>query len=256
MTPRAEDPLDRAAEALAHAHRVCVLTGAGVSAESGVPTFRAQDGLWEKYRIEDVATPEALARNPKGVWEFYEARRQTMQRVQPNPGHMALAALESIVPRFTVVTQNIDGLHARAGSHRVLEIHGSLWRAHCEGCGRVVDPFPFPAPSIPPPCACGHWLRPSVVLFGEMLPSGVFAEATEEAHTCDVALSVGTSASVWPAAGIPLAAAQAGAFLIEVNPEATDLTHHFDITLVGPSGRLLPELLDRVRRLRAGGDVA
>jgi NAD-dependent deacetylase len=236
---------------------VCVLTGAGVSAESGVPTLRAQNGLWEQYRLEDVATPDALARNPKGVWEFYEARRETMQRVRPNPGHVALAALQELYARFTVVTQNIDGLHARAGSRRVLEVHGSLWRARCrEGCGRVVDPFPFPAPAVPPVCECGGLLRPSVVLFGELLPPDVFQEAMQDAESCDVAMSVGTSSSVWPAAGIPLAAAEMGAFTIEVNPEETELTSHFDVSLMGPSGRILPELLERVRRLRAGGEGA
>ncbi len=251
------DVLDRAARALANARRVCVLTGSGVSAESGVPTFRAADGLWEQYRLEDVATPEALARNPKGVWEFYEARRRTMQRVQPNPGHVALAGMQDLFARFTVVTQNIDGLHARAGSRRVLEVHGSLWRAHCrEGCGRTLDPFPYPAPSVPPACECGGMLRPSVVLFGELLPHAIFAEAMQDAKACDVAMSVGTSSSVWPAAGIPIAAKEAGAFTIEVNPEETELTNHFDVRLEGASGRVLPELLERVCELRASGESA
>jgi len=252
MTDPGRD-LDRAARALAAARSVTVLTGAGVSAESGVPTFRARDGLWEQYRIEDVATPEALARNPRGVWEFYEARRANMLRVEPNPAHVALAEMEPLFSRFSVVTQNIDGLHRRAGSHRVLEVHGSLWRAHCRaGCGAVVEPFPYPAPEVPPRCSCGDILRPSVVLFGEVLPGDVYAQAVDDARASDAALSVGTSSSVWPAAGLPLLAAEAGAFTIEINPEATELSAHFDVSLRGPAGVLVPDLLRRVRALRGG----
>jgi len=156
--------LDRAAEALARARRVSVLTGAGVSAESGVPTFRAQDGLWEKHRLEDVATADALARNPKLVWEFYEARRSSMRTVAPNAAHVALAEMESLFESFSLATQNVDGLHPRAGSRRVLEVHGSLWRAHCmDRCGRVVDPFfPFRRPRFHRVAAAGaSSVRPS-----------------------------------------------------------------------------------------------
>ncbi len=241
--------LDRAARALASADRVSVLTGAGISAESGVPTFRSAGGLWENYPIEEVATPEALARNPRRVWEFYELRRDNMRAVRPNPGHEALAALERRFREFTLVTQNIDGLHQRAGSSRVLEIHGSLWRARClAGCGRIADPFPFPAPEIPPACECGEILRPDVVLFGEMLPPGVFEEAERAAVSADVALSIGTSSSVWPAAGLPVTAGQAGAFTIEVNPEETELTPQFDVSLRGPAGEILPRLLEQLER--------
>jgi NAD-dependent deacetylase len=257
MTSTFPEHLDRAARALAAARRVSVLTGAGVSAESGVPTFRSVDGIWAQHRIEDVATPEAVARNPRLVWEFYEARRAQMQQVRPNPAHMALAEMEGLFEAFSLATQNVDGLHRRAGSRHVLEVHGSLWRAHClAGCGRVADPFPYPAPEIPPRCDCGSWLRPSVVLFGEMLPEGVYAAAVREAKASDVALSVGTSSSVWPAAGIPLEAAAAGAFAIEVNPEETELTSHFDVSLRGPAGHVVPELLRRMRELRAAEEHA
>ena len=254
----AERDLNRAAEALAGARAVSVLTGAGISAESGVPTFRAEDGLWEQYRIEDVATPEAVERNPAGVWEFYERRRATMARVEPNAGHHALARMESRFGEWTLVTQNIDGLHQRAGSTRVLEIHGSLWRARCRrGCGGVADPFPHPAPSLPPPCECGDILRPDVVLFGEVLPSDIFEAATLGAARSQVALSVGTSSAVWPAAGIPLVAAQSGAVTIEVNPEETELTARFDISLRGPAGEVLPRLLERIEQIAPprGADV-
>jgi NAD-dependent protein deacetylase/lipoamidase len=249
---------ERAVDALARARRVTVLTGAGISAESGVPTFRSAGGLWENHRLEDVATPEALARNPVGVWEFYEMRRGTMSRVQPNAGHRALATLERRFESFTIVTQNIDGLHQRAGSRRVLEVHGSLWRARCTGgCGHVEDPFPFPAPDLPPHCRCGALLRPDVVLFGEMLPERVFVEAAGDAVHSDVALSVGTSSSVWPAAGIPIRAKEAGAFTIEVNPEETELTPMFDVSLRGPAGQVLPHLVEHLeRRLPSSGAEA
>jgi NAD-dependent deacetylase len=247
-----ELPLERAARALAAAERVVALSGAGISRESGVPTFRETgEGLWEKYRIEEVATPEALAGNPRRVWEFYEMRRENMKSVEPNPGHRALAGLESLFREFTMVTQNIDGLHQRAGSRRVIEVHGSLWRARClAGCGRVVDPFPHPAPEIPPKCTCGGLLRPDVTLFGEALPPGAFEEASEVAARADVALSLGTSSAVWPAAGIPLIAKERGAYAIEVNPEPTELSRAFDVSLRGPTGALLPDLLARVRALR------
>lgn len=230
---------------LRDAKRVFVLTGSGISAESGVPTFRAADGLWENYRLEDVATPEAVARNPEGVWEFYEMRRSNMHSVRPNSGHEALAAMETRFDSFTLATQNIDGLHQRAGSSAVLEVHGSLWRAHCAAdCGHVEDPFPYPSPELPPRCTCGKaMLRPSVVLFGEMLPSDVFEAAAHGAATADVAFSVGTSSAVWPAAGLPLATKQNGGALIEVNPDETEISPHCDVSLRGPAGMLLPALL-------------
>lgn len=246
------DALERAARALAAARKVVVSSGAGISAESGVPTFREAGGLWEQHRIEDVATPEALRRNPRRVWEFYEMRRRNMQSVRPNPGHFAIAEMERAFQEVVTITQNIDGLHQRAGSTRVLEVHGSLWRAHClDHCGAVVEPFPWPAPEVPPPCRCGSILRPSVVLFGELLPEGAMEEATAHAATCDVCLVVGTSGAVWPAAGIPLVARRAGKLTVEVNPVETELTSELDLALRGPSGEILPRLLARALELRA-----
>lgn len=243
--------LERAAEALAAAQRVTVFSGAGISAESGVPTFRDSGGLWEDHRIEDVATPEALRRNPKKVWEFYEMRRKKMGSVDPNPGHFALATLESTFDVLTA-TQNIDGLHQRAGSSRVLEIHGSLWRAHClEDCGHAADPFPYPARELPPTCPCGSVLRPSVVLFGELLPYGLLEEAVAFAVRSEVTLVVGTSGAVWPAAGIPIAAREAGSFVIEVNPVESELTASLDLSLRGLSGEILPQLVQRAVELRS-----
>jgi NAD-dependent deacetylase len=243
--------IEEAARRLRRARRVVAFSGAGISAESGVPTFRDAGGLWEKHRIEDVATPRALRGNPRMVWEFYEMRRRSMLSVEPNAGHRAVAELETLFEDVTVVTQNIDGLHQRAGSTRVLEVHGSLWRAGClERCGRTVDPFPFPAPELPPPCGCGSILRPEVVLFGEMLPEDVFREAEELAARADVVLVIGTSSIVWPAAGIPLAAQSVGATVVEVNPERTDLTDRFDLSLRGRAGEILPQLVARVRELQ------
>lgn len=244
--------LEAAARALAGARRVVVVSGAGISAESGVPTFRERGGIWETVRIDDVATPEAVHRNPRKVWEFYEDRRRNMQSVQPNPGHHAIAEMEAVFEEVVTITQNIDGLHQRAGSTNVIEVHGSLWKARCrDECGAIRDPFPYPAPELPPPCSCGGVLRPSVVLFGEMLPAGAMDEATRHAAACDVCLVVGTSGAVWPAAGIPLVAREAGRITIEVNPEETELSPELEHLLRGPAGAMLPALLGRVRELRA-----
>jgi NAD-dependent deacetylase len=246
------DDFERAARALAVARKVVVVSGAGISAESGIATFRDTGGLWEQHAIEDVATPEALQRNPRKVWEFYERRREHVQSVAPNAGHAAVAELETVFEEVVTITQNVDGLHQRAGSSRVIEVHGSLWRARClSACGAVVDPFPFPASELPPRCACGGMLRPAVVLFGELLPAETFALATRHAGEADVCLVVGTSGSVWPAAGLPLAARDAGASTVEVNPEPTELTAELDWSLRGTSGSLLPRLVYRARELRA-----
>jgi NAD-dependent deacetylase len=228
-----------------------VFSGAGISAESGVPTFRSAGGLWENFRLEDVATPEGFQRNPALVWEFYEARRQAVHQASPNPGHYAIARMAGLFEELVTITQNVDGMHQRAGSERVLELHGSLWRARCSGnCGAVVDPFPFPMPSSPPRCACGSLLRPGVVWFGEMLPENIWQDAMNASLRSDVVLVVGTSGVVWPAAGIPIAARREGAVVIEVNPEATELTPNLDLSLRGFSGEILPRLFDSAAAMR------
>jgi NAD-dependent deacetylase len=214
------------AEVLRGARRVVVLTGAGVSAESGVPTFReAQTGHWSKFRPEDLATPEAFRRNPKLVWDWYAARRAQLQEVKPNPGHHALAELEGRVPEFLLATQNVDGLHARAGSKRLLELHGNITRTKCSSEGVLIDTW-TQTDETPPRCPqCGDWLRPDVVWFNEMLPAGVFEKCVEASARCDLFLCVGTSSVVYPAAALPLLTARA---------------HHF---LPGPSGVILPQLV-------------
>jgi NAD-dependent deacetylase len=235
--------IDQARNFIQTAKRVCVLTGAGISAESGIPTFRGPGGLWRQYRAEDLATPSAFARDPKLVWEWYDWRRGIVHNAQPNPGHEAIAALEDKVPEFTLVTQNVDGLHRRAGSRNVLEIHGSLWRARCTGCSEESDETRVPLPGLPPHCRCGAMLRPAIVWFGESLPSRVWDNAEEAARRADVFLVVGTSAVVYPAASLVPLAKSSGARVIEINTDATPMSGLVDCSLRGPSGEVLPKLL-------------
>ncbi len=232
-------------ERLAAAKRVAVLTGAGISAESGIPTFRdALTGLWANYDPQELATPEGFARNPKLVWEWYAERRARIAGVQPNPGHAALAALQQRFARFTLVTQNIDSLHQRAGSREVVELHGNIARVKCSREDTNVREIP--PDESPPRCHCGAWLRPDDVWFGEMLPADALARAEEAAEHCEVFLSVGTSAQVYPAAELPLRALSAGATVVEVNPERTVLTRHAHFALQGAAGIVLPALLQRL----------
>lgn len=230
-----------------NARRVVALTGAGISAESGVPTFRdAQTGLWAKYSPEQLATPEAFLANPRLVWDWYAWRRELTAKAQPNPGHLALAALQDSFQDFTLVTQNVDGLHARAGSRNVLELHGNIATTLCFDEGIPVTDF-IDDGQAPPRCPrCGALLRPGVVWFGESLPRATLSHAEQAARACQVVLSIGTSGLVHPAAGLPLLAKQCGALLIEVNPSPTPLTPHADVVLSGPAGQLLPQLLQQL----------
>lgn len=224
--------------------RVTVLTGAGVSAESGVPTFRdAQTGLWAKYRPEDLASPEAFERDPVLVWDWYAWRRSLTERAAPNPGHIALAALEARVTRFTLLTQNVDSLHQRAGSRNVIELHGNISRARCSNdeCPGSRSSEPVTNQRACP--ACGSPLRPDVVWFGEPLPAQALAQALEASRSCDLFFLIGTSAMVYPAAQLPLLAVDNGAMLVEINPAETPLTSDAACSLRGPSGVILPALL-------------
>jgi NAD-dependent deacetylase len=245
------DDYDLAADILRPAKRVAVLTGAGVSADSGVPTFRASDGLWEGHRIEDVATPDGFGRNPELVWEFYNQRRVNVAAVKPNSGHLALADLERHFTGldgggFTLATQNVDGLHQTAGSVNVLELHGCLRQTRCLGCGVVTERGLEHLGARPLCPACGERLRPNIVWFHEMLPDGVLEAAGEAAAGCDVFLVVGTSAVVFPAAGLIPIARRAGAKVIEFNLTATDASHYADVTLVGRSAATLPQVTRRL----------
>jgi NAD-dependent deacetylase len=238
---------------LASALRVCVLTGAGVSAESGVPTFRdAQTGLWEKFKPEDLATPRAFLRNPKLVWDWYAWRRKLVCEVKPNPAHLALVELERLIPRFDLITQNVDGLHQRAGSRKVIELHGNITRTKCFDEGTVVDEWPDTG-EIPPKCPrCGGLLRPDVVWFEEPLPEREITDAIAASRACDVFLCIGTSALVYPAASLPIEALDAGATVVEVNPEPTPFTPRAHFVLAGAAGRVLPELVAAVMAARSG----
>ncbi|HEX2190202.1 MAG TPA: NAD-dependent deacylase [Longimicrobiaceae bacterium] len=249
MTP---EGLERAARWLAEAERVVASTGAGMSKESGIPTFRdAQEGLWARYDPEELATERGFRADPRLVWSWYAGRRERIVACEPHAGHRALAELEALLPSLTVVTQNIDGLHARAGSRDVVELHGSIRRAKCLDAHH---PFtgPLPGEGDPPPCPlCGSPLRPDVVWFGEVLPADAVERAWSLAGSCDLVLVVGTSGMVYPAADLPRVAKRAGARVVEVNPDPSGITPLADVFLAGPAGTVLPRLLARLRELRS-----
>jgi NAD-dependent deacetylase len=237
------EDLAQAREWLAQATSVAVLTGAGISAESGVPTFRGSEGLWKDFKPEELATPEAFAKDPKLVWEWYDWRRGSIAQAKPNAAHKALVQIEIRKPRFTLITQNVDGLHDLAGSGKILKLHGDIWRMRCTVCGANFPNRRVPLPKIPPHCACGGLARPGVVWFGEALPDGMMKEAEHAAAAAEVFLVIGTSAVVYPAAGLVPYAKQAGAKVIEVNTEPTALSGIVDCSLQGPAGCILPHLL-------------
>ncbi len=239
----ANEPLTTARQWLAAAHSVAVLTGAGISAESGLPTFRGPDGLWRNHRPEQLATPEAFQRDPLTVWEWYDWRRSVHAGKEPNAGHHALAALERAKNEFLLITQNVDSLHERAGSRAVVHLHGSLWRVRCLECGREEPNEQVPLAPLPPRCACGGMQRPAVVWFGERLPERELTAAVNAARQVEVLLVVGTSSLVYPAAALPHVALESGARIIEINPEPTDLTTHAHASLRGLAGEILPKLI-------------
>ncbi|ABL87969.1 Silent information regulator protein Sir2 [Pyrobaculum islandicum DSM 4184] len=238
----------KAAE-LVHKSAFCIaFTGAGISAESGVPTFRGAGGLWERYKPEELATPEAFERNPELVWRWYRWRQELVYNAKPNPGHLALAELENLGVIKAIITQNVDGLHQRAGSKNVVELHGSLWRARCVKCGLTYR-LERPVEEILPRCPnCGGLLRPDVVWFGEPLPQDVWNKAVELAHKSDVVLVIGTSGVVYPAAYIPHIAKRNGALVIEINTEESAITPIADIFIKGRAGVVLPALVREIRR--------
>lgn len=228
---------------LRKAKAVAVLTGAGISAESGVPTFRGDGGLWKQFRAVDLATPEAFSRDPKLVWEFYNWRRELLAPLKPNPGHFALAEIERLVPKFTLITQNIDGLHRVAGSRNMLELHGNIWWVRCTSCGGLVEDRRMPLPELPACESCGALLRPHVVWFGEMLDPEVLNGAFEAISSCDLMIVVGTSGTVQPAASMGVQAKRGGATVAEVNLEPTPYSDVYHISISGKSGEILPQLL-------------
>lgn len=234
----------RLTDALRRSRRTLVLTGAGVSAESGVPTFRdAQTGLWARYRPEELATPEAFQRDPALIWQWYQWRRELVARARPNAAHLAIAGLERLQPGLTLVTQNVDGLHQLAGSQRVIEFHGNIHRNRCPLENRVLDSDARDR-AKPPRCpSCRAWLRPDVVWFGEQIPPDALLAATTAAENCDVFLSVGTSSVVYPAASLAELARAGGAVLVEINQQETTQTAYTSHWLRGNAAEILPALV-------------
>jgi len=231
-------------ELLRDSSHVCVLTGSGISAESGVPTFRdAQTGLWEQFNPLELATPDAFLRDPELVWRWYRWRRELVAVAKPNPAHFALAKLAGLLPRVTLITQNVDGLHQQAGSRDVIEFHGNLFSDRCFVEGIPVDDANH-SEAVPHCSGCGAHLRPGVVWFGEAIPERALTAASLAVADCDLFLSIGTSSTVWPAAGFAESAAAAGATVVEVNPDATEITASVDYCLEGKAGSVLPDLIN------------
>ncbi|MEW6412512.1 MAG: NAD-dependent deacylase [Candidatus Zixiibacteriota bacterium] len=230
--------------------RSCVvLTGAGISAESGVPTFRGQEGLWKKFRPEELATMDAFIANPKIVWEWYNWRRQLMAKVTPNAGHLAITEMESWCESFTLVTQNVDNLHRTAGTQDILELHGNIQRNKCVDCNEPFDPVVEINPDKIPKCKlCGGRIRPDVVWFGELLNPQIIDRAFRVSQEADIFFSVGTSAIVHPAASLPPTAKRDGATLVEVNTEETPISFLADFQIREKSGEFLPRLVQQLKQ--------
>jgi NAD-dependent deacetylase len=228
---------------LAAARSVAVLTGAGISADSGVPTFRGADGLWRNFRAEDLATPEAFERDARLVWEWYDWRRELIATKKPNPAHETVAAMERRFSRFWLITQNVDGLHRDAGSSKLSEIHGNIWKVRCTACGLVEDNRQVPIP-IPPSCTvCHQIVRPHIVWFGESLAADDITKSYEALESCEVLLIIGTSGLVYPAASFAPVAKSAGAFVVEINLAATPNSGVVDVALQGRAKDIVPLLL-------------
>lgn len=250
--------IQQTANLLRNCRKLVVLTGAGVSKESGVPTFRdAMDGLWAQFDPAQLATPEAFQAHPKRVWDWYEYRRSLVRQARPNPGHFALAELERRVPDFTLVTQNVDDLHEQAGNQRILHLHGKIAQNkcffNCQGDPTFIDLDQTQCTWIDgvPACPyCGRWVRPDVVWFGEVLPLDILHEAAEASRHCDLMLVIGTAGLVDPAGSLPRVAKQAGAQVIEINPDHSAITRYADIKIDGPSGEVMPAVIEALDHAR------
>ncbi len=236
-----EDQVKALVKSLRRKPRLAILTGAGISAESGVPTFRGPAGLWKQFRAEDLATPEAFRRDPGLVWEWYDWRRGVIASCAPHAGHYVLARWEELFAGLVLVTQNVDGLHRKAGSKNILELHGNIWQVRCTREGTVGENYETPLRQVPPTCPnCGALLRPNVVWFGEALPRDVLEKATAASAQCDLMFVIGTSAFVQPAASLPFLAAERGAEIVEINPSPTPLTASADFSFQEKAGEILP----------------
>lgn len=241
--------IDASATVLAAATRVLAVTGAGVSAESGIPTFRGAGGLWEGHRATELATPGAFARDPATVWRWYQWRRGVCLEAVPNPAHRVLAEMDDVFPEFLLATQNVDGLHPQAGSSRLVELHGNIHQGRCTECEQVVPlPDQDVIDALPTCASCSALLRPHIVWFGESYRPGVLESALAFSQRAEVVIVAGTSAQVWPPIAVALRGQEAGAVLIDINPESTDLSVRADHYLAGPAGEVLPHLWDATRR--------
>ncbi|MBN2060961.1 MAG: NAD-dependent deacylase [Deltaproteobacteria bacterium] len=226
------------------AERVAVLTGAGISAESGIPTFRGDEGLWKNHRAMELATPEAFARDPELVWEFYKWRREVIGKAGYNRAHKALVEMENRIPQFALITQNVDGLHSLAGSGNVLEIHGNIWKSRCTGCGLITLNYDEDMGRIPRCSECGEILRPDVVWFGESLDPSILSKAMDVCRKCEIMMVIGTSSIVQPASSLAFMAKEANAVVAEINIERTAQSDTMDFVLTGKSGEIVPDLLE------------
>lgn len=241
---------ERLVARIREAKTVSVLTGAGVSAESGIPTFRGAGGIWEKYDFNKLATPQGFKEDPELAWEWYQLRQREMKKAQPNRAHEVIAEMERHFPTFAVITQNIDGMHKRAGNANIIELHGNIWRMRCTRDGTRFD-LDDAVEEIPPLCQCGAILRPDVVWFGEPLPQDQLERAMNIASESDVMFVVGTSAVVYPAAALPLLTKDSGGVLVEINLEPTDLSSHADASVFGPAGEVLPDIWNGIQKSKA-----
>ena len=237
--------IEKAIEILNSSRSLFILTGAGISAESGIPTFRGTDGLWKNYSATDLATPEAFEKNPELVWEWYHWRQGIILKAEPNPAHFAVAELEKKFNNFLLLTQNVDNLHRRAGSKKVLELHGNIFRARCLSCGRIVHHQIEPGKEIInlPKCDCEGLLRPDIVWFGEQIPQDIWQASLEFLSAADTSIICGTSGIVWPAAAIPEMAKKNRAKIIEINLEPTPISSIVDVSILGKAGEILPLII-------------
>ena len=240
-----EKEIAKAYELVSNSNEIVVLTGAGISAESGIPTYRGEEGLWKNYSPQELATPEAFFRNPELAWEWYDSRRAIMKNARPNPGHFAITALEKEKRDFTLITQNVDGLHFAAGTRNVIELHGSLWEIKCTECERTEKNYQVPIPKLPPKCdACDAVMRPNTVWFGEIIPMERIDRCLFAIEQCDLLLIVGTSGVVEPAASMGLIAKKSEKPVVEINLDVTPGTGLYDASVMGKSGEVLPLLVE------------
>ncbi|OGU63095.1 MAG: NAD-dependent protein deacylase [Ignavibacteria bacterium RBG_13_36_8] len=236
---------------LKSASSILFFSGAGISSESGIPTFRGENGLWKKFKPEELANFNSFLQNPDLVWEWYQYRRKIVSESQPNPGHLAITEFEKYYPNVTVVTQNVDNLHRRAGSKKVYELHGNIERNYCIECKTYAHISEFISSDKAPRCKmCDGLVRPDVVWFGEMLPQDVFNASEKEAEKCDICFVVGTSAAVYPAIYIPITAKSSGAYLVEINIQPTEISQLVDFSIIGKSGEILPLILDEIKKFK------